>query len=52
MFDLIDNYSFIPGSGCVDRRHSALLCPGAYCAIKTDWHCIHVLFQPIFSAIV
>jgi hypothetical protein len=28
MFNFIDNYSFIPVSGCVDMDPSELLCPG------------------------
>jgi hypothetical protein len=28
-------YSFIPVSGCLGRVRSALLCPGAYDAVKT-----------------
>jgi hypothetical protein len=35
MFNLMDNYNFIPVSGCVGRGPSALLCPWAYCAVKT-----------------
>jgi len=35
MFNFIDNYSFIPVSGCVGRDPSALPCPGAYNAVKT-----------------
>ena len=34
MFNLIDNYSFIPESGCVGRGASALLYPVAYYAVK------------------
>jgi len=38
MFHFIDNYSFIPVSGCVGtcRGPRALLCPGVYNAVKTD----------------
>jgi hypothetical protein len=35
MFNFIDNYSFIPVSGCVGIGTSALLCPVAYNAVKT-----------------
>ena len=35
MFNLIDIYSFINVSGCVDRSPTTLLCPGAYNAVKT-----------------
>jgi hypothetical protein len=34
MFNFIEIYSFIPVSGYVDRGPSALLWPGAYCAVK------------------
>ena len=35
MFNSIDNLHFYPVSDCVVRRPSALLCPGAYNAVKT-----------------
>ena len=35
MFSLIDNYSFILMSGCVGSGPGALLCSGAYYAVKT-----------------
>jgi hypothetical protein len=37
MLNFIDNYSFIPVSGCVgmDPSTSALLYPGAYNVVKT-----------------
>ena len=35
MFNFIDIYIFNPVSGCVGRDHHALLCPGAYNAVKT-----------------
>jgi hypothetical protein len=36
MFNFIDTlHIFIPVSGCVGRGPSALLCPGAYNAVKT-----------------
>ena len=35
MFNLIDNYSFIPLNGCVGRGPSSLLSPGAYYDINT-----------------
>jgi len=35
MFKYIEIYSFIPVSGCVGMRPSALLCPGAYNAGNT-----------------
>jgi hypothetical protein len=34
MFNLIDIYIFIPVSGCVDIDPCAVLCPGAYNAVK------------------
>ena len=34
MFNFIDIYSFIYVSGCIGRGHSALLCLGAYNAVK------------------
>jgi hypothetical protein len=34
MFNFIDIYIFIPASGCEGRDPSALLCPGAYYAVK------------------
>jgi hypothetical protein len=36
MFNFIDLYSFIPGSGCVDIGPNVLVCPRAYHAVKTD----------------
>ena len=36
MFNFIDLYSFIPGSGCVDIGPKVLVCPRAYHAVKTD----------------
>jgi hypothetical protein len=35
MFNFIDIYSFIPVSGCVGMDPSALLCAGAFDAVKT-----------------
>jgi hypothetical protein len=35
MLNFIDIYIFIPVSGCVGRGPSALLCPGAYNAVKS-----------------
>jgi hypothetical protein len=35
MFNFSDIYCFIHVSGCVGRGSSALLCPGAYNAVKT-----------------
>jgi len=35
MFYFTDIYGFIPLSGCVGMGFSALLCPGAYNAVKT-----------------
>ena len=34
MFNLIDNYSFIPASGCMGRGPSSLLCPEVYYDVK------------------
>ena len=34
VFNIIDIYSFISVCGCVGRGPSALLCPGAYNAVK------------------
>ena len=34
MFNFINIYSFIPVSGCVDMGPSAMLCQGAYNAVK------------------
>jgi hypothetical protein len=34
MFKFIDIHSFIPPSGCVGRGPIALLCQGAYNAVK------------------
>jgi len=39
MLNFIDNYSFIPVSGCVGMDPSALLCPGAYNVVKTALVC-------------
>ena len=42
MFSFIDIYNFIPVSGRVGMGPSALLCPGAYDAVKTALlQCIH-----------
>ena len=35
MLNFIGIYSFIPASGCVGMGTSALLCMGAYNAVKT-----------------
>jgi hypothetical protein len=35
MFNFINIYSFISVSVCVGKGPSALLCPGAYYAVKT-----------------
>jgi hypothetical protein len=35
MFNFIGNYRFIPVSGCVRMGTNALLCLGAYDAVKT-----------------
>jgi len=42
MFNFIYIYNFIPMSGCVGMGPSALLCPGAYDAVKMALSRIHL----------
>jgi hypothetical protein len=49
MFNLIDNYSFIPVSGCVGRAPSALLCRGGVNTVKTTLTITLTLLNVIFK---
>ena len=50
MFNFINIYSFISVSVCVGKGPSALLCPGAYYAVKTS--CLYILLVQMFSPIL